>query len=179
MGKTCFRHAYGKYQRDSTPNNEGPPCHCSQPTALTMAWTEENPGRRFYKCDEHGFVVWHDKEKSCRWQKQSLLEARDKILTQAEEVKALTTALRRANAQIAALEVSRSSGSINESLKAIEDHISAHINETQKVVRNLVLYSGGGFAIASAVIIFYMKSRCFLNPCRALMFLICCLNINY
>ncbi|CAN7076410.1 unnamed protein product [Brassica oleracea var. botrytis] len=107
-----------------------------------MAWTEENPGRRFYKCDEHGFVVWHDKEKSCRWQKQSLLEARDKILTQAEEVKALTTALRRANAQIAALEVFRSSGSINESLKAIEDHISAHINETQKVVRNLVLYSG-------------------------------------
>ncbi|CAN6905627.1 unnamed protein product [Brassica oleracea] len=107
-----------------------------------MAWTEENPGRRFYKCDEHGFVVWHDKEKSCRWQKQSLLEARDKILTQAEEIKALTTALRRANAQIAALEVFRSSGSINESLKAIEDHISAHINETQKVVRNLVLYSG-------------------------------------
>ncbi|KAG2266671.1 hypothetical protein Bca52824_073750 [Brassica carinata] len=157
MGKTCFRHAYGKYQRDSTPNKEGPPCNCSQPTALTMAWTEENPGRRFYKCDEHGFVVWHDKEKSCRWQKQSLLEARDKILTQAEEIKALTTALRRANAQIAALEVSRSSGSINESLKAIEDHISAHINETQKVVRNLVLYSGGGFAIASVIIIFYMK----------------------
>ncbi|CDY49428.1 BnaC07g06470D [Brassica napus] len=63
---------------------------------------------------------------------------------QLQTMKALTTALRRANAQIAALEVFRSSGSINESLKAIEDHISAHINETQKVVRNLVLYSGGG-----------------------------------
>ncbi|KAG2330122.1 hypothetical protein Bca4012_020312 [Brassica carinata] len=74
----------------------------------------ENPGRRYYKCEEHGFVVWHDKERSCRWQKKSLLEAREKTLTQTEEIKALCAALRQANAQIAALEVSRSPGSINE-----------------------------------------------------------------
>ncbi|CAF2071882.1 unnamed protein product [Brassica napus] len=49
----------------SIPSSEGPPCHCSQRTVMTVSWTDENPGRRFYKCEEHGFFLWHDKEKSC------------------------------------------------------------------------------------------------------------------
>ncbi|CAN6974892.1 unnamed protein product [Brassica rapa subsp. trilocularis] len=34
---------------------DGPPCHCSRQTVLVMAWTDANPGRRFYKCYLHGF----------------------------------------------------------------------------------------------------------------------------
>ncbi|KAL0794671.1 hypothetical protein Bca101_066048 [Brassica carinata] len=105
----------------SVPNSEGPPCHCLQPSELAISWSDDNPGRRYYKCEDHGFVVWHDKEISCRWQKKSLLEARDKILTQSEEIKALCAALRQANAKIAASEVARSSSLINESLTSIED----------------------------------------------------------
>lgn len=128
----------------STANSEGPPSHCSQQTVLTIAWSDDNPGRRFYKCEENGFVVWHDKERPCSWQKKSVLEAREKILTQTEEIKALCAALRQANAKIAALEISRSSGPISETLKSIEDHVTVHINETERMVRKLILYSGGG-----------------------------------
>lgn len=67
------------------------------------------------------------------------MEAREKILTQKEEIKALAAALRQANGQIAALEVSRCSGSVNETLKSIEAHVTEHINETQKMVRKLVV----------------------------------------
>ncbi|CAN6908852.1 unnamed protein product [Brassica oleracea var. botrytis] len=141
----------------SIPSSEGPPCHCSQRTVMTVSWTDENPGRRFYKCEEHGFFLWHDKEKSCPWQKKSLLEAREKILSQREEIKALSAALRQANGQITALEVSRSSGSINDTLKRIEDHVSAHINETQRMVRKVVVCSGGGLALAAALMVYYLK----------------------
>ncbi|KAL0701482.1 hypothetical protein Bca4012_057604 [Brassica carinata] len=141
----------------SVPNIDGPPCHCSQPTELVISWSDDNPGRRYYKCEDHGFVVWHDKERACRWQKKSLLEARDRILTQSEEIKALCAALRQANAQIAALEVVRSSGSINESLKAIEDRVTGHIKQTQTIFRNLVVYSGGGFALATALVVYFLK----------------------
>ncbi|KAL0695498.1 hypothetical protein Bca4012_062678 [Brassica carinata] len=137
----------------STTNNDGPLCHCAKPTVLTIAWTDDNPGRRFYNCDDHGFVFWHDKERSCPWQKRSHLEAREKILTQKEEIKALAAALRQANGQIAALEVSRCSGSVNETLKSIEAHVTGHITETQKMVRKLVLYYGGGFAMATALLV--------------------------
>ncbi|CAF2269257.1 unnamed protein product [Brassica napus] len=141
----------------STATSQGPQCHCSQPTVLTIAWSDDNPGRRFYKCEEHGFVVWHDKEKSCSWQKKSLLEAREKILTQTEEIKALCAALRQANAKIAALEISRSSGPINETLKSIEDHVTVHINETERMVRKLILYSGGGFVLAATLLVYCLK----------------------
>lgn len=71
-------------------------------------------------------MFWHDKEKSCPWQKRSLLEAREKILTQKEEIKALTAALRQVNGQIAVLEVSRCSGSVSETWKSIEAHLTGH-----------------------------------------------------
>lgn len=86
-----------------------------------MSWTDENPERRFFKCDDHGFLVWAYKEKPSVWQKQSLLEARDKIRYQTQEINLLPDAVRQANAQIATLELSCSYGPTNEHLKAIED----------------------------------------------------------
>ncbi|CAH8301317.1 unnamed protein product [Eruca vesicaria subsp. sativa] len=128
----------------SIPNSKGLPCDCSQPFELAISWSDVNPGRRYYKCEDHGFVVWHDKERSCCSQKNSLLEARDKILTQSEEIKALCAALRQANAQISALEVACSSGSINESLRSIKDRGTEHIKQTQTMLRNVVVYLAVG-----------------------------------
>ncbi|CAH8352289.1 unnamed protein product [Eruca vesicaria subsp. sativa] len=65
--------------------------------------------------------------------------------------------LRQANAQIAVLEISRSSGSVNELLKTIEDRITDHITETQSVLRKALGFYGGGFAIATALVIYFMK----------------------
>ncbi|WZZ03525.1 hypothetical protein YC2023_089446 [Brassica napus] len=38
---------------------------------MLMSWTDANPGRRFYKCEEHGFVIWADDEKPGGWQKET------------------------------------------------------------------------------------------------------------
>ncbi|KAJ4894720.1 Uncharacterized protein Rs2_21514 [Raphanus sativus] len=94
--------------------------------------------------------------RSCRWEKKSLLEAREKILTQTEEIKVLYAYLRQANVQIAALEVSRSS-SINEILRSIDEHVTQHITETQRMLRKVIGYSSGGFALATALIVYFMK----------------------
>uniref|UniRef100_A0A0D3AXG2 Zinc finger GRF-type domain-containing protein n=1 Tax=Brassica oleracea var. oleracea TaxID=109376 RepID=A0A0D3AXG2_BRAOL len=71
----------------SFPNNDnngsnGPPCRCGRSTKLLKAWTDENPGRRFFSCSVHGFTSWFDKEDPHGWQMISLLEARDEIQQQ-------------------------------------------------------------------------------------------------
>lgn len=88
---------------------------------MSISWTDANPGRRFFKCDGHGFFDWSAKELPCLWQKRSFLEARDKIRRQTGEIKTLRAALCRANAQLATLELSRSSAPNVELLKSIED----------------------------------------------------------
>ncbi|AED93900.1 hypothetical protein AT5G33393 [Arabidopsis thaliana] len=65
----------------------GRSCNCGRSTTKIKSWTDDNSGRRFFRCDVHGFVSWSDVEKQCTWQKLSLLEARD-------ELKALKESLR-------------------------------------------------------------------------------------
>ncbi|CAA7024733.1 unnamed protein product [Microthlaspi erraticum] len=66
--------------------NPGPFCHCNKATMMSKSWTNENPGRRFFRCDVHGFSSWADKENPHGWQKVSLIEARDEIGSLKEEL---------------------------------------------------------------------------------------------
>ncbi|KAG2315017.1 hypothetical protein Bca4012_065820 [Brassica carinata] len=54
----------------SNATNGAPLCHCSLPRSISISWTDANPGRRFFKCEEHGFFEWLDKEMPCLWQKK-------------------------------------------------------------------------------------------------------------
>ncbi|XP_020876483.1 uncharacterized protein KIAA1211 homolog [Arabidopsis lyrata subsp. lyrata] len=67
----------------------GRSCNCGRSTTKLKSWTDENPGRRFFKCDVHGFVSWSDVEKQCNWQKLSLLEARDELKVLKESLRAI------------------------------------------------------------------------------------------
>ncbi|XP_013689486.1 uncharacterized protein LOC106393319 [Brassica napus] len=40
----------------------GPLCYWKKRMSTAKAWTDDNPGRRFWLCDSHGFVNWVDKE---------------------------------------------------------------------------------------------------------------------
>ncbi|CAN7029896.1 unnamed protein product [Brassica oleracea var. botrytis] len=69
-------------------------CLCSKLSVVRKAWTDDNPGRRFYGCPNPKwksctFFKWFDVEKPYGWQKNSLLEARDLIREQEEELKKL------------------------------------------------------------------------------------------
>jgi len=66
--------------------NWGPLCNCGRATTVVKAWTNENPGRRFFKCSVHGFFNWADVEKPYGLQKVSLFKARDENRQQKEEL---------------------------------------------------------------------------------------------
>ncbi|EFH52677.1 hypothetical protein ARALYDRAFT_907208 [Arabidopsis lyrata subsp. lyrata] len=66
-------------------------CYCGKTAVLCQAWTDANPGRRFYGCGEGyknvcDYFRWRDVEKPYGWQKVALLEARDLIREQAEQI---------------------------------------------------------------------------------------------
>lgn len=65
-------------------------CFCNRPPMIVKAWTDVNPGRRFYRCrctfgKGCTFFEWYDIEKPHGWQHQALLEARDEIREQKVE----------------------------------------------------------------------------------------------
>lgn len=49
-----------------------PTCRCSRPTVVFVSWTDDNPGRRFNRCEVHGFVSWVDTADPTEWQKNKL-----------------------------------------------------------------------------------------------------------
>ncbi|KAL0713002.1 hypothetical protein Bca4012_019980 [Brassica carinata] len=149
MSSTQYSSSASSFNNDS--NNQGPPCHCSQSTIPFISWSDENPERHYFNCQDHGFVVWIDKEQPCLWQKRSLLEARDKIRRQSHDIKAFREALDKANAQVAALEVSRITGPRIEFLKAVEELLKQNVLESDKKFRTFVVSSWGGFLLATAV----------------------------
>lgn len=140
-----------------TPSTRGPLCHCAQPTVLCISWSDDNPGRRFYKCDAHGFVVWYDKAPSCLWQKQSLIEARDKIRVLTQDIKALRDALIQANSELSALQLSRSSVPESDLVTSIKNLFKKHNYESEKRFRRVVVSSWGGFVLAAAVMVYMIK----------------------
>ncbi|KAJ4885536.1 hypothetical protein Rs2_35629 [Raphanus sativus] len=60
-------------------------CHCGVPAKCAQAWTNKNPGRRFYGCVrwktplDCGFFQWINDVEPSVWQKQALIEARNEI----------------------------------------------------------------------------------------------------
>ncbi|XP_048613125.1 uncharacterized protein LOC125587049 [Brassica napus] len=50
-------------------------CFCGLPAKISQAWTDKNPGRRFYGCERYKF----DEEEAFGWQKEALIEARNQI----------------------------------------------------------------------------------------------------
>lgn len=136
----------------------GPLCHCSQPTFLCISWSDDNPGRRFHKCDSHGFVAWFDKAPASLWQKQSLLEARDKIRRQSQDIKALRDALVQVNSEFSALQLSRSSGPTRDLVNSIEKVVKSLNYESEQRFRRYVVSSWGGVVLAAAVIVLFLKN---------------------
>ena len=106
---------------NSVSRSWGPLCNCGKGTTITKAWTNENPGRRFFRCGVHGFINWADEEKPCGWQKQSLLGARDEIRQLKESLKVMKE-------QLVTL-----SGSVgNQHLKKHEEEIDKKLEEEKK-----------------------------------------------
>ncbi|KAF3517580.1 hypothetical protein DY000_02059704 [Brassica cretica] len=139
-------------------NDEAPLCHCSQRTHKCISWSDDNLGRRYFNCEDHGFVVWYDKAPPCLWQKQSLIESRDKIRRQTNEIKALRDAIGQISAELSALKLVKTTGPTNDLLKAIKDLVKSQNVDSEKKYRRFVVSTWGGFVVAAAVIVYILKN---------------------
>ncbi|XP_024014964.1 uncharacterized protein LOC112088862 [Eutrema salsugineum] len=146
---------------DGYTQMENPICRCRKVTTMAKSWTDENPGRKFYKCDTHGFLCWADKEKPFGWQKISLLEARDQIRQQKEQLKELNESLRACNDKDLN---GADSGMMNLEMfeKIAEEKRKLEIEamaskEKEKLLRQFIVISWGGFIVVTAMILTMAK----------------------
>ncbi|KAL0681513.1 hypothetical protein Bca4012_048360 [Brassica carinata] len=60
-------------------------CYCGLVAKISQAWTDKNPGRRFYGGEkiksggDCGFFQWFDEGEAFGWQKKALIEAINEI----------------------------------------------------------------------------------------------------
>ncbi|CAH8384093.1 unnamed protein product [Eruca vesicaria subsp. sativa] len=116
---------------------------------------DDNPGRRFHRCEIHGFVSWADTEEPSNWLKESLLEARDQIRHYKREAASLRSTLAESNVII---EMLRSSARGNED---VEIHPSEYqmldmFNATNKTMRIMFIITWVLLLLATAVIVSIM-----------------------
>ncbi|XP_024013619.1 uncharacterized protein LOC112087834 [Eutrema salsugineum] len=133
-----------------------PLCHCRKPTRMAQSWTDDNPGRVFFKCDTHGFSVWADKEKPFGWQKLRLIEAREQIRRQKEEIRALKTSLRETHVSLSSNSPNVDAEMFAEEKKKLEFEAMA-AKEREKLLRQFVVISWGGFIVVTTMILTMVK----------------------
>lgn len=76
---------------------------------------------------------------------------------QTHYINALREALEKANAQVAASEVSRITGPRIDFLKSVEELLKQNVNDSDKKFRRFVVSSWGGFLVAAAVLVYALK----------------------
>lgn len=138
-------HNYGQ-------TSSGPMCHCRRQTTMVKSWTNDNPGRWFFRCNVHGFFRWVDEEKPHGWQKVSLLEARDQICYQKEEIKRLKDKIEAMNT-CGTLAID---SNMVENLEAEKNKLECEATiskEREKLLRQFIVISWGGFIVVTAMIL--------------------------
>ncbi|CAH8346407.1 unnamed protein product [Eruca vesicaria subsp. sativa] len=158
-------------------------CNCNRKAKVVQAWTEDNPGRRFYSCqgrkvstgyDSCNFFRWYDVEKPHGWQYVALLGARDVIRQQKEEINSLKSQVRAlslenesigqapsdSNRTLEACETLKGEAEACEALKGEVEALKREVlilNERSMVYRNVLITSSIGFTVVIGVFMGILK----------------------
>ncbi|XP_024004523.1 uncharacterized protein LOC112081895 [Eutrema salsugineum] len=140
-------------------------CHCGKVSVVRKAWTDDNPGRRFYGCGAANwkscnFFRWFDAEKPQGWQKNALLEARDLIREQGDELKKLRAIVGEEGKEMAYVgEKSETSTQNTDMLlqlttenNKLKEKLASSL-EKEKLCRQFVVISWVRFVCVTAVIV--------------------------
>ncbi|KAL0891231.1 hypothetical protein Bca101_015214 [Brassica carinata] len=140
-----------------------PTCRCSRPTVVFVSWTDDNPGRRFNRCEVHGFVSWVDTADPTEWQKTSLIDARDQIRRYKRETSAQNcritslmgeiTSLRETMASRIDLDISHASEVFGEEMQLFAEEMQ----RTRKMMRRMFFITWLGFAVLGASVVLILK----------------------
>ncbi|XP_010422589.1 PREDICTED: uncharacterized protein LOC104707851 [Camelina sativa] len=132
-----------------------PNCKCGRPSTVVKSWTNDNLGRRFYRCGVHGFVDWADEEKPYGWQKRSLLEARDEICRQKETINVLKESLTNKKEEGVRGSPIMNIGLVNK-LEQEKNQLENEVRtgyEREKLLWQFIVLSWGGFIVVIRMII--------------------------
>ncbi|KAG2322177.1 hypothetical protein Bca4012_057023 [Brassica carinata] len=144
-------------------NEKGILCNCNGLARIEQAWTEDNPGRRFYTCKSRirkeacNFFRWYDVEKPHGWQYQALLEAREIMRGQREEIKYLRDVVKALSHENGS-EFENPSSTVEDLKLSREECDSLRrevmiLNERSRVYRNVLISSTVGFVVVLGVIV--------------------------
>ncbi|XP_056858437.1 uncharacterized protein LOC130511391 [Raphanus sativus] len=86
-------------------------CACQLPAKIFTAWTDKNPGRRFYGCELYkegennhcSYFAWLDEEEVKGWAKRASIQARDEIREKKKQINELTATVNDLTATVNAL----------------------------------------------------------------------------
>ncbi|KAG7558553.1 Zinc finger GRF-type [Arabidopsis thaliana x Arabidopsis arenosa] len=142
------------------PPDQGFLCDCGKPATIRQAWTDANPGRRFYSCGAAwrsvcDFFQWRDLEKPHGWQKTALLEARDVIRAQKETIKLLQEAAKeepKTEADIPKEEGGSSIEKLEKENIILRSELQAS-HQAEQTLRHFVLISWVGFICVVATVV--------------------------
>ncbi|KAG2307407.1 hypothetical protein Bca52824_027155 [Brassica carinata] len=122
---------------------DGPLCYCNKRSTPAKAWTDDNPGRRFWCCGSHEF-------------KQSLLEARGVMDRQREEIRnlkqLLSTASQPATSEDSTALLLEDGDRLAEEKKKLEIALITSV-EKEKFLRQFVCLSLGGFVAVTVILV--------------------------
>ncbi|CAE5962586.1 unnamed protein product [Arabidopsis arenosa] len=146
--------------RTTMPPDQRVLCDCDKPAMISQAWTDANPGRRFYRCGAAwrsvcDFFQWRDLEKPHGWQKSALLEARDVIRSQKEAIKLLQEAKKeetKTEADIAKQEGESSKEKLEKEILILRSELQAS-HQAEQTLRHFVLISWVGFICVVATVV--------------------------
>ncbi|KAG5384175.1 hypothetical protein IGI04_035645 [Brassica rapa subsp. trilocularis] len=97
-------------------------CDCGLPAKIFTAWTNKNPGRKFFGCElykemgnEHcKFFEWFDEGEVTGWPKRALIEARDEIREKRRVINELRNRNLELSMELEKKEAAKSNGSEDE-----------------------------------------------------------------
>ncbi|XP_024013153.1 uncharacterized protein LOC112087468 [Eutrema salsugineum] len=153
---------------NSFKNETGVLCNCNRSAKIVRAWTIDNPGRRFYSCrgrkfangyENCNFFRWFDVEKPQGWQHEALLEARNTIREQKEEIKGLRNTVRALThgGETMEGETMENRSEVMEKMKQKMDEYEALklevliLRERSTILRNVLLTSSVGFVVVIGI----------------------------
>lgn len=146
-------------------------CNCNRLAKIFQSWTDDNPGRRFYRCpgrkvlngyESCKFFVWYDVEAPHGWQRDALIGARDVINQQKEEIKSLRNKVRALTIDSESVEQNENERNTVyvkqacEECEALKKEVLV-LKERSMVNRNVLITSSIGFTVVLGVVVGMLK----------------------
>ncbi|CAN8252256.1 unnamed protein product [Cochlearia groenlandica] len=144
-------------------------CFCGKSARVLQAWTDDNPGRRFYRCADSksrcNFFQWLDVEKPHGWQKKAFVETREEIkeqktiILQLKEEMKMFKSVHQSEDEIEVESKNRKSILLYEveiENKMLKQEITGN-GDKEKMLRQFVMISWLGFVIVIVVVVHALK----------------------